>query len=143
MPADRVRRYITRIVPEAHISFIEGFPEKIETDQYIFTHAPYSEHYHGMLQGRRLTDSRWATMDYEGWINELEVIWNRNIVVNNTSKVNVYGHNGYKVPAFDYLNDDDTNGENLRYIGIDTSRVGVLTGYNTETKLLYQQSYID
>ena len=68
MTSDRVRRYITRVVPEAHISFIESFPEKIETDTHIFTHAPYSEHYHDMLQGRKLTDSRWATMDYEGWL---------------------------------------------------------------------------
>ncbi len=150
---------LTDIIPEKHIRFLEQCPFFIESEDFIFTHAPI----HVTLSAEEATDlGHGFAVPFYDQTSENSIIWNR-IVPHRVNpklhgKINIFGHNASNKPKVyttefcggikvdqEKLNELlSKKGEYPIYaIALDTSHGTGLTGLHLPTMTLYQQEFID
>lgn len=122
-----VKTFFEAIVDPRYAEWLHDLPAWIENDKYIITHAPINP-----------TLTKDKVLNFEDQYNLFynSVLWNMGKPRRIKGKTQLYGHISRKKP-FEHK---DQNG--IFAIGLDTSREGVLTGYSTITKEIYQQEFI-
>jgi hypothetical protein len=152
---------LPRIIPEAHINFLEQCPIYIETDDYVMTHAPCRQN--GTLQEMAELGTGFYHRHGMDFNSEYSLIWNR-LVPHRPNpelggRINLFGHNSSVRPkayTTQYPDGklihipsdwDDILATKEKYpiyaIGLDTSAAKFLTGFNTADLQFYTQQYID
>ena len=140
------------IIPQNHIEYLENSPMYIETDEFIFSHAPIN---HG--------SEAYFNIPFKDWdkYQIFDFIWNRTVPISKLSflnnKINVFGHNSSLFPIVYIENEygieiQDNHHfkkvwENRIYdpihaICLDTSQAKTLTGLDIETMTIIQQEYV-
>lgn len=146
---------LMKSIPMGHVQFLKNLPMWIETDKYVFTHAPLHPKF-------SLTDASdlgegFMFFDYH---SENSLLWNR-VVPEKPNKflgglINIFGHNsaeevkvytpqfplGIKLTAEDFT-EFMNNNQNVHAICLDTCRGKKLTGLHLPTMTIYQQEFID
>lgn len=149
-----LQSYANSDVPREDLDFLKNCPMFIETDKYLFTHAPFNSYY-TLSQASQLGKGFNGEFDV---VSESSLIWNRSVPSkpnkNANGKINIFGHNssdGVKVYTSDfsngikcYNNEEFKKHVNKAYaICLDTSSAKKLTGLDTATMTIYEQEYID
>jgi diadenosine tetraphosphatase ApaH/serine/threonine PP2A family protein phosphatase len=100
-----------------HLQWLRNLPKFIETNDLIITHAPVPGHAPDLSQAKRIPLH-----------HDNSLIWNRRDPIKR-DRFQIFGHNGHMSSKPDH------------FLCVDDSMNNVLTCYNTETKLIYQEPY--
>lgn len=151
---------IHQIVPYSHIEFLEKCPMYLESENFVFSHAPL----HIMLTKERASNlgDGFANPFKHDILSELSLIWNRYVPdephPDLNGKIQVFGHNSsdkVKVYSTQFPNGKKVDNDGLQTllstkdkypiyaICIDTSYGKKLTGLHLPTMTLFEQEYID
>lgn len=156
---------LDRLIPGQHIKWLEQCPLYIQTDKYLFTHAPL----HNNMTIEEGCDLGWGFPSNWNFdpMSDFSVIWNRYVPErpnkNISGRINIFGHNasdevkvyttqynqGIKVRTtqeFQKILNDTTY--EVYAIALDTSKKDhkgnqKLTGLHIPSMTLYSQEYID
>ena len=151
---------LMKSIPMGHVQFLKGLPMWIETDKYVFTHAPLHPKF-SLADASDLGEGFMGSYDYN---SENSLLWNRvvpekpNMFLD--GRVNVFGHNsntdvmiynalfpnGRKMSPENfetYKSMEQYEAYPIYAMCIDTSRAKKLTGLHLPTMTIYQQEFID
>lgn len=147
-----------KIIPEAHIKFLEGCPMYIQHDKYVFTHAP-------IMQDLTLEDASRIGIGFDSFhsdpISDRSLLWNRHQPKRPNkhypAMINVHGHNSSdKVKIFTTQYPKGLKVDNKSFqeyiskygmsdiftICLDTSKSGKISGLYLPTMELFEQEYV-
>lgn len=140
---------ITEVVGQEYIDWLKQLPLYIETDKFLFTHAPKNPRIK-LEESGDLGVGFFYSM-YNDTKSDASLLWYRGTPAPIEGKIQIYGHNAYPEvvvhtknnPSGVLYSEWDKANDPAFAFGIDTSRVNVLTGIHLPTMTVYQQKYID
>jgi len=129
-------------IDQKYWDFLRNMPTKIETDNFIITHAP--------INYKRKDFFNLKEINKNTFLLDASVLWNRNgpHQPSKDGKVMIYGHNSPKAPLMHTPHNprgiyNNEHVDKAWAMCIDTWRAGYLTGVHLPTLKIYKQEIID